>query len=106
MLDEIKTFTAEQIETRLAEIKTEIDNADAEKLDALNQELEALETRKGEIAMETRKADMKAVAEGAGVVIAKAQEKEERTFESVRASEEYLNAFAEYIKTGRSAELL
>ncbi len=104
MLDEIKTFTAEQIETRLAEIKTEIDNADAEKLDALNQELEALETRKGEIAMETRKADMKAVAEGAGVVIAKAQEKEERTFESVRASEEYLNAFAEYIKTGDDKE--
>ena len=104
MLEDIKTFTAEQIETRLAEIKTEIDNADVEKLEALNQELEALETRKGEIAMETRKADMKAVVEGAGTVIAKAQEKEERTLESVRASEEYLNAFANYLKTGDDKE--
>ena len=104
MFEEIKNFTSEQIETRCAEIKNEIDNADAEKLEALNHELDALETRKGEIAMETRKADMKAVAEGAGQVIAAAPVKEERTFESVRASEEYLNAFAEYIKTGDDKE--
>ena len=104
MFEEIKNFTAEQIETRLAEIKSEIDNADAERLEALNAELEALETRKGEIAMETRKNDMKAVAEGAGTVIAKAAEKEVRTLESVKASEEYLNAFAEYIKTGKDKE--
>ena len=104
MFEEIKNFTAEQIETRLAEIKSEIDNADAEKLENLNAELEALETRKGEIAMETRKANMKAVAEGAGVVIAQAPEKEERTLESVKNSNEYLEAFANYIKTGKDTE--
>lgn len=104
MFEEIKEFSAEQIETRLSEIKTEIDNADAEKLDSLNAELEALETRKGEIAMEVRKEDMKAVVEGAGVVIAKAQEKEERTLESVKGSQEYLEAFANYIKTGSDKE--
>lgn len=104
MFEEIKEFSAEQIETRCAEIKTEIDNADSQKLDELNAELEALETRKGEIEMETRKADMKAVAEGAGVVVSKAEVKEERTLASVKSSEEYVNAYAEYLKTGDDRE--
>jgi HK97 family phage major capsid protein len=104
MFEEIKTFSMEQIETRAAEIKAEIDNADAEKLEQLNAELSALETRKGEIEMETRKENMKAVAEGAGKVIAAAPEKEERTLESVKSSQEYLEAFANYIKTGSDKE--
>ena len=104
MFEEIKEFTAEQIETRAAEIKAEIDNADSEKLDSLNEELTALETRKGEIEMENRKADMKAVAEGAGVVIAAEPVVEKRTLESVKASEEYVNAYAEYLKTGNDRE--
>ena len=96
MFEEIKEFSAEQIETRCAEIKTEIDNADSkERLDELNAELEALETRK---------ADMKAVAEGAGVVVSKAEVKEERTLASVKSSEEYVNAYAEYLKTGDDRE--
>lgn len=106
MFEEIKEFNAEQIETRMNEIKAEIDNADAEKLASLNDELTALETRKGEIKMdmETRKADMKAVIEGAGQVIAEAPVKEERTLESVKGSQEYLEAFANYIKTGKDKE--
>lgn len=104
MLEKIKEFSMEQIETRLSEIKTEIDSADKEKLDELNAEIEALETRKGEIAMENRKADMKAVAEGAGKVVAAAPAKEERTLESVKGSPEYLEAFANYIKTGDDKE--
>ena len=54
--------------------------------------------------METRKADMKAVAEGAGVVISKAEVKEERTLESVKSSEAYVDAFANYLKTGDDRE--
>lgn len=104
MLEKIKEFSMEQIETRLSEIKTEIDSADNEKLNELNAEIEALETRKGEIAMENRKADMKAVAEGAGKVVAAAPAKEERTLESVKSSPEYLEAFANYIKTGSDKE--
>lgn len=104
MLEQIKEFSMEQIETRLSEIKTEIDSADNEKLNELNAEIEALETRKGEIAMENRKADMKAVAEGAGKVVAAAPVKEERTLESVKGSQEYLEAFANYIKTGDDKE--
>ena len=103
-IEEIKVMTAEQIEERAAQIKAEIDEADAEKLDALNVELEAIEARKGVLEMETRKADMKAVAEGAGVVVSKAEVKEERTLESVRSSEAYVDAFAEYLKTGNDRE--
>lgn len=104
MFDEIKNFTLEEIEKRLAEIGTEIDAADEEKINSLNDELTALETRKGEIKMEERKADMKAVIEGAGNVIEKAPAKEERTLESVKASAEYVDAFANYIKTGSDKE--
>ena len=104
-MEEIKNFSAEQIEERMAQIKEEIDSAaDAAKLDELNAEIEALEARKGEIAMEARKEAMKAVATGAGTVIAKPEQKEERTLESVRASAEYLEAYANMIKTGSDKE--
>ena len=75
MNEETRSMNMEQIEERAKAITTEIDTADAEKLDALNDELKALEERKAEIEVETRKADMKAVAEGAGTTIAKAPEK-------------------------------
>jgi HK97 family phage major capsid protein len=104
MFEEIKSFTSEQIEKRLSEIKTEIDGADKEKLEELNKEIEALETRKKEIAMEEKRADLKAVAEGAGVVIVPADQKEKRTLESVKGSQEYLEAFANMIKTGSDKE--
>lgn len=104
MLEQIKTFTSEQIEKRLSEIKTEIDGADKEKLEELNKEIEALETRKKEIVMEEKRADLKAVAEGAGVVIHPSSQKEERTLESVKGSQEYLEAFANMIKTGSDKE--
>ena len=104
-MEEIKNYTIEQIETRMAEIKSEIDTADATRLDELNAEIEAMETRKKEIEMETRRDNMKKVAEGAGVVIGKPEEKkEERSLKSVLESEEYVNAFAEYIKTGKDKE--
>ena len=105
MFEEIKNWSADQIEERAAAIKNEIETADDEKLNALNDELSAIEERKKVIEMETRKENMKAVAEGAGVVISKIEEKkEERTLESVRASEAYENAFADYLKTGDDRE--
>ena len=104
MFDEIKSYTAEQVETRAAEIKAEIDNADAEKLDALNEELTALEERKKVFEVETRKAEMKKVALGAGTPIVKAPVAEKRTLESVKASDEYVDAFATYLKTGDDRE--
>lgn len=105
MFEEIKEWSAEQIEERSAAIKNEIESADEAKLDELNNELNAIEERKKVIEMETRKENMKAVAEGAGVVISKAEEKkEERTLESVRSSAAYEDAFAEYLKSGDDRE--
>lgn len=103
-IDEIKELTAEQIEERAAQIKTEIDSADEERLNELNAELDAIEERKKVIVMETRKADMKAVAEGAGVSIASAPVVEKRTNEGVLQSKEYVNAYAEYLRSNDDRE--
>ena len=104
MFDEIKTWNEEQIEERSKAIESEIENADAEKLNALEEELRAINERKAEIALETRKADMKAVAEGAGQIITVVPEKEERSMENILESREYIDAYANYIKTGKAEE--
>lgn len=104
MFENIKTFTNEQIEARKAEIMTEIDTADKAKLDSLNAELDALEERRKELEIEARKDNMRKVASGAGIVIGKPAEKEARSLESVLKSEAYVNAFAEYLKTGKDKE--
>jgi len=104
MIEEIKSFTAEQIEERSAQIVTEIEQADEARLAELNEEIKALEARKAEIEIEARKADMVAVAQGAGKVVEKMEERTVMTNEEVRRSQEYINAFAEYIKTGDDKE--
>ena len=104
MIEEIKSFTAEQIEERSAQIVTEIEQADEARLAELNEEIKALEARKAEIELENRKADMVAVAQGAGKVVEKMEERTIMTNEEVRRSQEYINAYAEYIKTGDDKE--
>lgn len=112
MIEEIKTYTMEQIEERSAQIMKEIESADEEKLAALNEEVRALEERKKELAemahkaeIEQRKADMQAVAQGAGKVVEKMEERHIPTLNEVRSSEKYVNAYAEYIKTGNDEEV-
>ena len=104
MIEEIKSFTAEQIEERSAQIVIEIEQADEARLAELNEEIKALEARKAEIEIEARKADMVAVAQGAGKVVEKMEERTIMTNEEVRRSQEYINAYAEYIKTGDDKE--
>ena len=101
-MDEIKTMTMEQIEERKLQIKTEIDSADQAKLDELNSELDAIEARAKEIEMDEKRAMMKELLEGAGNVVEKHEENAET--KEVRASQEYVNAYAEYIKTGDDRE--
>lgn len=108
-------FTMEQIEARKAEIKNELETADEARLAELNAENDALETRKSaliEIAeaeakkeaeqIEERKADMAAVAAGAGNIIE--ESKEERKMENIVESRAYIDAYANYIKTGDAKE--
>lgn len=101
-VEEIKALSKEQIEERKLEIKTEIDGADQAKLDELNAELDAIEERAKEIVMDERRDAMKELLAGAGKVVEK-QEESPKTVE-VRSSEAYVNAYAEYIKTGDDRE--
>ena len=104
---EIKEMSVEQLEERKAEIVTELDSPEAD-LDALEAEArsikEELESRKAEA---DKKAEIRAaVADGNGVVIENMKVEERKTMNEVeiRNSDAYINAFAEYIKTGDDSE--
>ena len=99
---EIKEMSAEQLEARKAEIRSLVENAKGEELNALEDEVrsinEELETRKAE---EAKKVEIrKAVAEGAGVVVKKAESEERKGMKvaEIRASKAYVDAYAEGIK--------
>jgi len=99
---ELKEMTVEQLEERMAAIPTELDNEEAD-LDALEAEArsikEELEARKAE---EAQKAEIRsAVAAGQGVVVetVKTEERKEMNEVEIRNSQEYINAYAEYMKT-------
>ena len=105
---EIKDVTIEQLEERKAQIVEELDNPEAD-LDALEAEArgikEEIESRKAEAA---RKAEIRsAIANGEGETVEKFETVEERqkmTNEEIRSSAEYVEAFANYIKTGKDEE--
>lgn len=103
--EEIMLLDAEAIEMRVAELADLIKTAESnEDLDSYEAELEAIEERKSAIReeMETRKKSISEIVKGAGVPIeGKAEEGEPM---EVRNSKEYINAFANYIKTGDDME--
>lgn len=94
----------QKIEERMAEIVTEIETADEERMAALETETATLEQRKAEL-IEQRKKDIAEVVNGSGKEIEKIEEKQIMTIEEIRSSKEYVNAFANYIKTGRDDEV-
>ena len=103
--EEIMNLDAEGIEKRNAEIKAEIEAATEQaQLDALVEERKALDERQEAIVVETRKADMLKVAEGAGKVVASAPMVERRSNDDVLKSEEYVNAYARYLVDGNADE--
>lgn len=100
-------MTIEEIEARKAEILAELDAPEAD-LDALEEEMRSikaeLENRKAE---EAKKAEIrKQVAEGEGEVkeSVKTEERKTPTMEEIRNSKEYIDAYAEYVKSGDDAE--
>ena len=104
---DFKEMSVDQLEERKAAIATEIDAPEAD-LNVLEEEIRGinaeLEARKAE---ETKKAEIRAaVAMGQGEVIEKpAEERETKMNEvEIRNSKEYINAYAEYIKSGDPAE--
>ena len=107
---DLKTMSAEELLARKSEIAAEVDSLEdmeavqtrSAKIDAINAELEA---RK---ALADAKAEIRSsVASGEGETIEKpiiVEERKTMTFEEIRNSAEYVEAFANYIKTGDDSE--
>lgn len=95
----------EQIETRRAELEEEIRKEGAD-LDAIEKEIEQIEARKAILdkERETRKAAMDAITSGAGEIITETEKKITMTEKEIRNSQAYIDAYAEYIKTGNDKE--
>ena len=105
---EIKEMDMEQVENRMTEIKVETANAEEARLAELTEEFEALENRKAEIhaEIENRKAEIADVVKGDGHEIEKIiEEKKSMGIEEIRKMPEYVEAFANYIKTGKDDEV-
>ena len=104
--EEIMTLDQEQIEARSAELALEIEAAEnIEAMDGIQEELEAMEERKLQIKaeIEQRKKDIADIVSGEGEVLEEINERKTETME-VRNSKEYIDAYAEYIKTGKDLE--
>lgn len=107
--DEIMMMTAEEIEARMSEIKTLIEkNEEGTDFEALSLELDSINERKSALAEEARKADIKAVIEddttSTTIEIPKEETRKMADIKEIRASKEYVEAYAEYIKTNDDTE--
>ena len=106
-MENLKEMEVEMLEARKAEIANEIEAPDAD-LDALKEEARAireeLESRKAE---EAKKVEIReAVASGLGETkeIIPTEERKVPTMEEIRNSKEYIEAYANYVKTDDDAE--
>ena len=105
--EEIMVLDAEQIEARKAELKSELAEAETnEAMDAIKAENDLLEERMAQIKLEIeqRKADMAAVIKGQGDVIEEVKDERKVNTMEMRNTPEYINAYAEYIKSGNDME--
>lgn len=106
----IDEMNIEAIEARMAEISGAIDGADADAIDAFESEMTALEARKSALVEEARKIELAAKAEEERAAAALHGEvintrKEINTMNTeYRNSTQYIDAFAEAIKSGDFTE--
>ena len=100
---EIKEMQMADIETRSAEIEELLKSEDAD-IDSLSTEVEELEARKAEILaeVEMRKQEMADALKTAKEV--ESMEERKMSDMEIRNSKEYIDAYAEYIKSGNDAE--
>lgn len=108
-MTEIKDMTIEEVEVRASEIQKEVESADETRMSELKTELDALEERKNELkqmateAKETREM----VAEGKvdiDTIETVIKEEKRMTNNEIVATPEYRDAFANYIRTGEDKE--
>ena len=105
--EEIMVLDAEQIEARKAELRAELETAETnEAMDAIKAENDLLEERMAQIKLEIeqRKQDMAAVIQGQGDVIEEVKDERKVNTMEMRNTPEYINAYAEYIKSGNDME--
>ena len=104
--DEINELGFEELDTRAAAIAEETRTADVSGIEALNQELDLIEERRATLKkeVETRKAALDAVTAGEGKVVEEVKEDRKMTRDEIRNSKAYIDAYAEYIKTGKDEE--
>ena len=100
-MENIKDMTIEQIEERKTNIVAELDNEGAD-LNALEEEMRSLNTEiEARKAVEAQKAEIRsAVAAGEVGEVVKTiveEKREMKTNEEIRASKEYIDAFAKYL---------
>lgn len=114
MCKELKEINEElaSIESRAVEIRTESETS--ETLEALSQELDGMEARKAELLskkaeLEAREQEVQDVAEGKvearEIPLTNEKGEKKMTLQEVRSSQEYINAYAEYLKTGKDEEV-
>lgn len=105
-IEEIHGITAEECEARLSEIKTEMTAEDAN-IEALSAEVDAIEERRKALisAEEQRKALAEKVANNVTAPVIE-ERKEDQKMEAIeiRNSKEYIDAYAEYIKSEDDTE--
>lgn len=108
---EINEMTLQDVESRMAELDAAVETSEnPEEVNSMTEELRSLKERKVELAdLEQRKADAKALeenrAEDTVEVVEERKEVTEMTkVEEYRNSKEYVEAYAEYIKTGKADE--
>ena len=107
---EFSTMNTEDLIERRKAIGVEVETADGEALDALEQELDGinaeLEARK---AAETKRQEIrKAVASGAGEIVAEIKEERKSDMKDIaefRNSKEYVDLYADYMKSHDDTEI-
>lgn len=109
----IEKMTNEELDLKLKELETRSAIADETEIEEITKEVEAIETRKAEIKAEFEKAEeeRKAIAEAPEVEAEPAKPIIEERINKVmdlkelRSSKQYIDAFANYIKTGKDEEV-
>ena len=105
---ELKEMNLEEIEARMGEVCAVVEETESkEEVEALTEEMRSLKERKAELkALEERKAHAEELNNGAiAKVIEERKEETKMDVKEFRNSPEYIDAYAEYIKTGKSEEI-
>lgn len=105
---ELKEMNLEEVEARLAEIDSAVETTESkEEVEALRQEMRSLKERKTELkALEERKKAAAELDNGAMGKVIETRKEEKKTMDvkEFRNTPQYIDAYAEYIKTGKAEE--